>query len=443
MATPVNDFVKAYSESGTVRFHMPGHKGRSFHGMEAIDITEIKGADYLYDAQGIIGQSEAQTAKAFGAARTLYGAEGSSQCIKTMLGIIKMCSGSERVTVLAPRNVHKAFIDACILLDIDVKWLYPEKPTASVCCADISPQQFEDALKEGGIDCCYVTSPDYLGNIADIKGISQKCKAAGAALIVDNAHGAYTAFLKENAHPIALGADMCCDSAHKTLPCYTGTAYLHISHGAPERYGEIAKNVMSMFGSTSPSYLLLQSLDLCSDKLASGEFAAKLEETVRMVTACKEKLAEMGWELCGQEKLKITLDAAKCGYTGNELADLLREKRIEPEYSDAQFVVLMAGISNMQGDLDALAEALGEIPVKAPLTQELPTIVPAERKMPMRQAAFQSYRTVSADDALGKVCAMTVTACQPSVPVVVSGEVISETIIKILKRYSIFDVNVL
>ena len=109
MATPVNDFVKAYSESGTVRFHMPGHKGRSFHGMEAIDITEIKGADYLYDAQGIIGQSEAQTAKAFGAARTLYGAEGSSQCIKTMLGIIKMCSGSEKVRSSAGVCMHPRF----------------------------------------------------------------------------------------------------------------------------------------------------------------------------------------------------------------------------------------------------------------------------------------------------------------------------------------------
>ena len=422
---------------------MPGHKGKVFHGMEAFDLTEIKGADYLYDAQGIIGRSETQTAKAFGAGRTLYSTEGSSQCIKTMLGIIKVCSSSQRVTVLAPRNVHKAFIDACILLDIDVRWLYPIKPSVSICCADIMTEQFKNVLNTGGIDCCYVTSPDYLGNIADIKGISAVCKAVGVPLIVDNAHGAYMAFLKENTHPIALGADMCCDSAHKTLPCYTGTAYLHISENAPKEYAKLAKNVMSMFGSTSPSYLLLQSLDLCSGYLASGEFARELENAAERVDGCKAKLRAMGWELCGQEKLKITLDAAKCGYTGDELADMLRRKHIEPEYSDAEFVVLMAGVSSSQGDFDALVQALGSIPVKEPLSQELPLIVPAERKMTIRQAALQSYKTVSVDDALGEICAMTVTACQPSVPVVVSGEVISESVIKILKRYSIFSVNVL
>lgn len=443
VSTPINDFVKAYSQSGIVRFHMPGHKGKVFHGLEGLDITEISGADYLYDANGIIGRSEAQTAQAFGSAKTLYSTEGSSQCIKTMLGIVKQNSRSERVTVLAPRNVHKAFIDACILLDLDIKWLYPQTPTTSVCCADISPEQFENALSQGGIDCCYVTSPDYLGNIADIKSIAQICKSAGVPLVVDNAHGAYTAFLRENTHPIALGADMCCDSAHKTLPCYTGAAYLHISKSAPKPFAKCAKSVMSMFGSTSPSYLILQSLDLCSEMLHSGEFAKALETSVSMVTKCRQSLIKQGWVLCGSEKMKITLHAAKCGYTGLQLADLLRAGGIEPEYSDTEYVVLMAGISNTQSDFDKLVKVLSEIPVKPPLELDLPYIRPARRAMPARQAALQPYRTVDVEKSLDKVCALTVTSCQPSVPVVVSGEVISEDIIKILKRYSILSVNVL
>ena len=422
---------------------MPGHKGTAFHGLEALDITEIKGADSLYDASGIIGQSEAQTAKAFGTARTLYSAEGSSQCIKTMLGIVKQNCGSERVTVLAPRNVHKAFIDACILLDLDVKWLYHEKPSTSVCCADIKPMQFEAALQEGGVDCCYITSPDYLGNTADIKAIAKACKAAGIPLLVDNAHGAYAAFLKESTHPIALGADMCCDSAHKTLPCYTGAAYLHISESVPEYFAQTAKNVMSMFGSTSPSYLILQSLDLCSELLASGEFAKQLDCAVERVSDCKSKLEALGWKLCGSEKMKMTICAAQCGYDGRELADMLRLTRIEPEYSDEQFVVLMAGVSNTQQDFDRLTKALADIKPKPPLESELPQILPVKRALPIREAALQKYRTVSVDDALGKVCAMTVTACVPSVPVVVSGEVIDTNTVKILKRYSIFSVNVL
>lgn len=443
MSAPINEFVRAYSQSGTVRFHMPGHKGRAFHGLEALDITEISGADYLYDARGIIGQSEAQTAQAFGSAATLYSTEGSSQCIKTMLGIVRQNCRSERMTVLAPRNVHKAFIDACILLDLDIKWLYPLQPTTSVCCADITPEQFEQALSQGGIDCCYVTSPDYLGNSADIGSIARICKAAGIPLLVDNAHGAYTAFLKQNVHPVALGADMCCDSAHKTLPCYTGGAYLHISKGAPEAFVKCAKSVMSMFGSTSPSYLILQSLDLCSEMLRSGEFSKALETTADMVESCKQSLLAHGWVLCGNEKMKMTVHASRCGYTGTQLADMLRAGGIEPEYSDTEYVVLMAGISNTQADFDTLTQTMGRIPVKAPLKTDLPIIKPTRRVLSARQAALQPSYTADLEKSLDKVCALTVASCQPSVPVVVSGEVISEDIIKILKRYSIFSLNVL
>ena len=126
-----------------------------------------------------------------------------------------------------------------------------------------------------------------------------------------------------------------------------------------------------------------------------------------------------------------------------ELADLLRAGGIEPEYSDTEYVVLMAGISNTQSDFDKLVKVLSEIPVKSPLELDLPYIRPARRAMPARQAALQAYRTVDVEKSLDKVCALTVTSCQPSVPVVVSGEVISEDIIKILKRYSILSVNVL
>lgn len=443
MATPINDFVMSYRQSSAVRFHMPGHKGIAAHGLEAFDITEIQGADYLYDPSGIIARSEQQTARAFGCGKTLYSTEGSSQCIKTMLGIIKQNSVSDRVTVLAARNVHKAFIDACILLDLDIRWIYPQQSSDSICCAKIDLKQLEEALRKEKVDCCYVTSPDYLGNIADIKAISEICKAFGVALLVDNAHGAYTAFLKNNIHPIALGADMCCDSAHKTLPCYTGGAYLHISSNAPESYAICAKNVMSMFGSTSPSYLILQSLDLCSDLLASGKFATQLERSVKMVHDCKQSIKKLGWALFGDEEMKITLCAAQCGYTGTELAQMLRAQGIEPEYCDKRFLVLMAGVSNTQQDFDRLVWALERIKPQKPLKIDPVPIVPAVQKMSVRQAALQAYSTVSVDRAVGRICAISVTSCQPSVPVVVSGELITQDVVKILKRYSISFVNVL
>lgn len=444
MSAPINDFVKRYIQSRTVRFHMPGHKGCSFHGCEAYDITEVKGADYLYQPQGIIAQSRERTAAAFKAAKTLFSTEGSSQCIKTMLGIVKKTIGDKRLRIAAPRNVHKAFIDGCILLDADVVWLYPSKPSQGICSCDITPAQIEKLLSDDkDIDCLYITSPDYLGNIADIKAIADISHKAGVPLLVDNAHGAYMAFLEENTHPMALGADMCCDSAHKTLPCYTGGAYLHFSYSAPDSFTENAENIMSMFGSTSPSYLILQSLDLCGEMLAEGTFTEKLAQSTAMVKSCKERIGKLGWIFCGQEKMKITVCAAKCGYTGFELGDKLRGAGIEPEYCDEQYVVLMAGISNTQEDFDKLADAFEKLPVKKALDVQTPGLLPAEKKLSMRKAAFSPSQSVDIQSAVSRVCALTVTGCQPSVPVTVSGEVISEYSVELLEACGIRKVNVI
>ena len=127
MKTPIADFVKRYAESDISRFHMPGHKGKAHLGCEALDITEIDGADVLYSACGIIEKSEEYTSSLFHSAHTFYSAEGSSLVIKAMLGIIKSTKkDGERPIILAARNVHKAFIYACALLDLDVEWLFPK-----------------------------------------------------------------------------------------------------------------------------------------------------------------------------------------------------------------------------------------------------------------------------------------------------------------------------
>lgn len=446
MSTPINDFVKRYAESNTVRFHMPGHKGKIFHGMEPFDITEIKGADYLFGAEGIIRESEEQMSRAFGSRRTLYSTEGSSLCIKTMLGIVKMCkTHNDKMLVLAPRNVHKAFINACILLDIEVKWVYPSDRSCSICSSEITA---DDIMRTAGEcerkpDCVYITSPDYLGNICDIRSVSEVCKKIGTYFLCDNAHGAYLNFLENNIHPMALGADMCCDSAHKTLPCYTGGALLHISKNAPDSFVENAKNVMSLFASTSPSYLILQSLDMCSDYV-NGDYKNELRNIVQRVEKCKRKLEDAGWKLCGNEPAKITVCANESGWDGDELGDALREKGIEPEYTDCQYVVFMITPFNSENDLKTLEKALSEIPqYEKQKKNNYPEIPYAVVKKGIRESAFSPSEIVNVDDAEGRICAMTVTCCQPSVPVVISGEEITSDVIKILKRYSICQINVL
>ena len=145
MKTPIADFVRRYQESGMVRFHMPGHKGAGFLGCESFDITEIAGADELYDARGIIAESERNAASLFGAGRTFYSTEGSSQCIRAMLRLAMLRQTGGTPLILAARNVHKAFVYGAALLGLEVRWLWPEE-TDSLCSCRISPAQLEAAL---------------------------------------------------------------------------------------------------------------------------------------------------------------------------------------------------------------------------------------------------------------------------------------------------------
>ena len=284
MNTPVVDFVRRYAQQRTTRMHMPGHKGRGPLGCEELDITEIAGADELYEAEGIIAQSEANATQLFGTARTYYSTEGSSQCIRAMLHLALQMRPAKagRPVLLAARNAHKALLYAAALLDFDIQWLWPAPDAAgTLCTCPVEPEALTSALDELSAEGrtpfgVYLTSPDYLGFVQDVAGLSAVCHAHGLPLLVDNAHGAYLHFLKEGSrHPIQLGADLCCDSAHKTLPVLTGGAYLHL--GPSVQADEAAvRNALALFGSTSPSYLILQSLDAANAVLADS-FREKLD----------------------------------------------------------------------------------------------------------------------------------------------------------------------
>ena len=293
MNTPICDFVRSYIEKNAVRLHMPGHKGESLLGFEGYDITEIKGADSLYEANGIIKESEENASKLFGS-YTYYSAEGSSLAIRAMLYLTCLFSEEkgERPLILAGRNVHKVFVSSAALLDFDVEWLVSEKDDTYLSCR-IMPEDVERKLisLERKPAAVYLTSPDYLGNESDICEIAKVCHKYGVLLLVDNAHGAYLKFLPESRHPIDMGADMCCDSAHKTLPVLTGGAYLHIAGSAPEVFKERAKDSLSLFGSTSPSYLLLQSLDAMNAYI-DDSYKKDLTELVVKISEIKEKFDE-------------------------------------------------------------------------------------------------------------------------------------------------------
>lgn len=443
METPICDFVKKYSESKAVRLHMPGHKGISILGMENMDITEIEGADSLYEADGIIRQSEACASRLFGCP-TFYSTEGSSQCIKAMVYLAVVYSNSigRKPVIAAGRNAHKAFMAAAALTGADVMWLYGEGEGSYLSC-DIQPDFLDKQLSTASEKpvAVYLTSPDYLGNTSDIKALAEVCHRHRVLLLTDNAHGAYLKFLQPSAHPIDLGADICCDSAHKTLPVLTGGAYLHISPNCDKALTDMAKSALVMFGSTSPSYLIMQSLDMANRYLEN--YTKELSLFIPYVDKLKSSLVKRGYTLCGSEPLKVTVCAKPYGYTGRQLADILIEENIVCEFSDPDFLVMMFTPHTSIENMEKLAEVMAKIPKKQPNLQSPPKYASPKKAMNIRKAMFSSQETLPVKNALGRVLAAANVGCPPAVPILVCGEVIDENALKRFEYYKIENCTVI
>lgn len=437
MTTPIIDFVSRYAGEDVLRLHMPGHKGKSYLGFEERDITEIEGADSLYEANGIIKESEENASKVFGC-KTYYSTEGSSQCIRTMVYLCTIYAKAkgQRPCISAFRNVHKTFLFAAAMTDCEVNWLYGEDETYLSCT--VSEEALEKHLTkhEGEITAVYLTSPDYLGKIADIKALSEVCHRYGVLLIVDNAHGAYLKFLPESEHPIDLGADMCCDSAHKTLGVLTGGAYLHLSGTLPKTFELNAKKALALFGSTSPSYLILQSLDKANEYL-SASFKSEIEKMVKRVDELKKAMVSHGYTLYGDEKMKITICTKAFGYFGKDFASQLRQRGGEVEFADPDYAVIMLSVAQIN-DMDTLEGMLLSIEKKPPIELLPPKSQRHEKAMSIRQAIFSECENVKAENSVHRVLSYGNIACPPAVPIVMCGEKITK---EDISAFSYYDIN--
>lgn len=442
MNTPICDFVKKYTENGSLRMHMPGHKGTDFLGFEHLDITEFDGADDLYNPNGIILQSEENASRLFGCP-TYYSTEGSSQCIRAMmyLVLLKAKKNGQKPIIAAGRNAHKTFISAGVLLDFDIMWLYPQEEESYLSC-NINPEELERTLKnaEEKPVALYLTSPDYLGNTADIEGLSRVCHKYGIFLVVDNAHGAYLKFLEESRHPIDLGADLCCDSAHKTLPVVTGGAYLHISNNVSDFSPQDVKNALALFGSTSPSYLILQSLDACNLYLES--YKQKLNDFLPLISETKARLEEKGFRFYGDEPMKLCIATKSYGYTGTELADILSENNIFCEFCDPDYIVLMPTPETTKAGLKRAEEVLSAIPKKEQNNLTPPKFTKAEKVMSVREATLSPSEILPVEECESRILSAVTVGCPPAVPIVVCGERISKETLKCFEYYGITQCSV-
>ena len=198
---------------------------------------------------------------------------------------------------------------------------------------------------------------------------------------------------------------------------------------------------MALFASTSPSYLILQSLDLCNTYLEK-DFADELKVCGARVKTIKEKICSLGFALLDSEPLKIVVNAAASGYTGDELAELLRASKIECEFADGEFLVLMASPKNTEADFERLERAFENIVPKSARPESRDMLCRAEQKMSVREAVLSSKELIDVKLSSGRICAELAIACPPAVPVAVCGEIITEDTVALLQKYGVEKIKV-
>ncbi len=425
-------------------FHTPGHKGnfKKIHSLLELDYTELPDTDDLFSASGAILESEKKMSDIFETKRTLFSAGGCSLCIQTM---IKLCYDEKRIRkpkIICTRDAHKSVLNTISLLDIEPIWIYPN---SKGFMGEIDLNDISSALGDNEEVCAvYVTSPNYLGMIMNIEKISKMCKKLSVPLIVDNAHGTHLKFLKEDLHPIRLGATMSSDSAHKTLPVLTGGALLHINDS---KYIEKAKETMALFASTSPSYPIMASLDLARRWLES-DGKKEFERLIYKVNEIKEQSSSIGLisPNGAVDPVRISFIKLKERINGCKLREHFHKHKIEPEYADVDNLVLIPSPFNSDRDFDRLKEALSDLSIDKEIKNEKDLIynVPkAETIMTPHEALLSENVLIDIEESIGRIAAQVIAPCPPGIPIVIPGEKIDINNYNILKSLGINKLRVI
>ena len=443
MSNILYDSLKKYQSLKRSSFHTPGHKNQAFKSIDffGMDYTELPLTDSLYEASGIIKKSEENLAELYGSKMSIFSCGGNTLCIQAM---IRLCAPSGG-KILCDRIVHRSAVSAMALLDIEPVWIERKITPESGLPERISFQIIEKNLaNDEKIKAVYITSPDYYGILQDIEKIASVCKKYNVPLMVDNAHGSHLKFVGDKLHPLDQGATMSADSAHKTLPVLTGGAWLHI---ADEKFCAEAKNAMALFGSTSPSYSTMVSMDLCQNwlevfgKVKFKELAENVDEVRNLARGVGIYIPEESIS----DPCRITLGVWKIGMTGYEFRDYLYKFNIEPEFCDKNYVVLIPTPFNLSSDWSNLKNMIISLKNKKPgkIDMDVEICGLPQKSVSLREAIMSPTECVKIEDSVGKIAAEIACPCPPGVPLVMPGELIGEREKDTLINYGIYKINVL
>lgn len=430
------DFLKEQDISGRIPFHMPGHMRQPFPYLVGanIDFTEIDGLDDLHAPSGVLAEAMDNAARILGARRSFFLVNGST--VGILASVYAVAKGGK--TVIAARNCHKSVYNALTLTASDVKYIFPDEDPLGFSL-EITPESVECALREcPSASAVIITSPTYDGVVSDIRSIAEICHSHGVVLIVDSAHGAHLGYFDTSVESaVTCGADITVTSLHKTMPSLTQTGLLHISGDLVDD-SEISA-ALSIFETSSPSYILMASIDGC---VRQYENPALFEEWHRRVdtirSAAKGTAVTIYRPSCyafDESKLIVSSD----GYTGEDLAGILRNQHnIEPEMVSRNYVLLLTGAGISDSQVDAVCSFFRALPERKPFVLQLSNNVPCCKSvLTMAEAANKKNEKTRLVKAAGRISTDMITPYPPGIPLIVPGEIISSDIIEyIMKLYT-------
>ena len=475
-----------YAGSDAYPFHMPGHKRREipdgipggFPDPYGIDITEIDGFDNLHHAEGILKDAMETVAAIYGADRSWYLVNGSTCGILSAVFAATENGGK----ILTARNCHKAVYHAICLNRLEAEYLYPEEITefrinGGIRAEDVRKALEKDAMRCAGnsgdvrgkitkIQAVLITSPTYEGVVSDIRAITDAAHEYGIPLIVDEAHGAHLEYADQcHSFPksaLEYGADIVIQSLHKTLPCFTQTAILHVKGKLVDQ--DRISRYLSMFQTSSPSYLFMAGMERCI-RYMDGDgrnemirYEKRLERFMERMEGL-QVLEVLDREICGKYRTVAGWDPSKIvvstmraeDFHGEELAETLRRKyHLEMEMTAPEYVIAMTSLMDTEEGFERLGTALLEIDGvlrrrmesgrKEKAASETPEGLESKLSHPVRrilicEAMDADTERTAFQDTVGKVSAEFVYLYPPGIPIIAPGEVFTDAIVEKIMAY--------